>query len=93
MTIAPVTSLADLEFKAKTDDNYKQLAILGCGGFGYNVKLYTTAIKRLNTTSTSLSESSCSYVTREINYYRDKLSESFVITKPKKRIRKKTNKL
>lgn len=49
--ITPVTSLADLEFKAKTDKRYEQLAILGCKSVTYGnsrIKTYKNAIKKLH---------------------------------------------
>ncbi len=68
MTIPPVTSLADLEFKAKTDRHYQQLAILGCRAWGgSNVKLYSTAIKRLHAISVGCNPNSCKVVIGHVN--------------------------
>lgn len=68
MTIKPVTSLADLEFKAKTDKHYQQLTILGCAELGYpNIKVYANAIKRLHKISINHNPDSCQTVINYVN--------------------------
>ncbi len=71
MTIKPVTSLADLEFRAKTDKHYQQLAILGCRSWeGSNVKLYSTAIKRIHDIAVNYNPNSCQTIVNHINSHR-----------------------
>ncbi len=68
MTIKPVTSLADLEFKAKTDKHYQQLAILGCRTWdGSRIRLYSTAIKKLQESSVGYNPHSCQSIVKVIN--------------------------
>ena len=69
MTIKQVTSLADLEFKAKTDRHYQQLAILGCRSLDYNsrVKTYPAAIRRLHKIAFDNNPDSCSAVIHHVN--------------------------
>ena len=69
MTINKVTSLADLEFKAKTDRHYQQLAILGCKSLDYNsrVKTYPAAIRRLHKIAFENNPECCSAVIHHVN--------------------------
>ncbi len=69
MTITKVTSLADLEFKAKTDRHYQQLAILGCKSLDYNscVKTYPAAIRRLHKIAFENNPECCSAVIHHVN--------------------------
>ena len=69
MTINKVTSLADLEFKAKTDRHYQQLAILGCRSLDYNsrVKTYPAAIRRLHAIALGNNPDSCETVIHHVN--------------------------
>ena len=69
MTIKQVTSLADLEFKAKTDRHYQQLAILGCRSLDYNsrVKTYPAAIRRLHKIAFENNPESCSQIIEYVN--------------------------
>ena len=68
MTIPPVTSLADLEFKAKKSVYYKQLAVLGVQRIGYcGIKTYPSAIKRLHRIAVERDGSTCDVVVYDIN--------------------------
>jgi hypothetical protein len=67
MTITKVTSLADLEFKAKTDRHYQQLAILGCKSFNCNIKTYPAAIRRLHEIAFENNPECCSTVINCVN--------------------------
>jgi hypothetical protein len=90
MTINAVTSLADLEFKAKTDPHYKQLAVLGCRRLGYFYKSYPHAIKKLHTIAqkpSAFGEVSCSRVIYEVNLCRGNIVRE--VKKPKKITAKK----
>jgi len=68
MIIGPVTSLADLEFKARTNKYYKQLAILGCDRIGYNISNYERVMKRLHWCSVHWGYPSCEPIIQEINF-------------------------
>jgi len=69
MTIKPVTSLADLEFKAKADKHYEQLAILGCKSLDWNsrIKTYPAAIKKLHQVAVNHDPNSCQAVIYHVN--------------------------
>lgn len=70
MSLKAITSLADLEFKAKTDEHYQQLAILGAQSLGYHsAKDYQTAIEKLHYCSLNHNPESCEAVVREVNHY------------------------
>jgi len=74
MTIPPVTSLADLEFKAKTDRHYQQLAILGYNSIEHaNVKLYSTAIERLHKMAVSYGYGVCVPIIKYVNLQCNKI--------------------
>ena len=73
MTIKPVTSLADLEFKAKNDKNYQQLAILGCRLLRSTCKTYTGAIKKIYQISLEHDPDSCTDVINILNKNCDKI--------------------
>ena len=78
MTIDPITSLADLEFKAKTNKYYKQLAIIGCNQYMFGnkkVRTYPAAIKALHIISINHNPNSCDAVVYGVNSYRDKIRE------------------
>lgn len=98
MTIKPVTSLADLEFKAKTDPYYRQLAILGCKSliWNCNIKTYPNAIKKIHEISIGNNPESCDETICYINVYRDKIKpEKDILTEllKKKEIKKIVDKL
>lgn len=74
MTITPVTSLADLEFKVKTDKHYEQLAILGCKSITFGasrIKTYKYAIKKLyeiaEANGTSTMSNGCGFIMTYLN--------------------------
>ena len=73
MIIDPVTSLADLEFKVKTNKYYKQLAILGCRRIGYYVRTYELAMKNLHISAGGFK--SCEPIIQEVNCCCDRIVE------------------
>lgn len=73
--IEPITSLADLEFRAKTDNSYKKLAVLGLNSFGFTYKSYSHAIKKLHFIKTNWGYMDCVYITERINGYRRYISK------------------
>lgn len=81
MTLDKVTSLADLEFKVKTNKYYKQLALLGakrCCSNMTKLKALTThekVMEFLHRVSTDHNPGSCSAVVQEINHCCDKIKE------------------
>src|SRR5579862_5085853 len=49
VSILPITSLADLTFKASTDERYQQLAILGCRSLDcFGVRTFEHAMEKLH---------------------------------------------
>jgi len=72
MTIEPVTSLADLEFKAKADKHYEQLAVLGCKSIMYGtcrIRTYKNAIKKLHEIAVANRgyADSCQFIMKHVN--------------------------
>ena len=86
MTIKAVTSLADLEFKAKTNKRYQQLAVMGCRSIEWGLRknvAYTTAMEKLHKFSIENDPESCDYVVDIINRNRHRIKVEKSINKKK----------
>jgi len=83
MTLDNVTSLADLEFRVKTNKYYKQLAIKTAkrcyGGYSAEMnkklKIYEEALAFLHKISIQHNPDSCTSIVAELNYNSDKIVE------------------
>lgn len=81
MTLDKITSLADLEFRIKTNKYYKQMALLGakrCCNTPSKIALLTThekVMEFLHKVSVEHNVNSCSAVVAEINACRSKIVE------------------
>lgn len=88
MTLDKVSSLADLEFRVKSNKYYKQLAILGakrCCGSSVKlkeIKTYEQAIAFLHDVSIKHNPNSCSAVVQEVNACCTKIVEEVEPTPP-----------
>jgi len=83
MTLDSVTSLADLEFRVKTNKYYKQMAIKTAkrcyGGYSAEMnkklKIYEEALAFLHKISIQHNPDSCASIVAELNCIRDKIVE------------------
>lgn len=76
MTIPPITSLANLEFKAKADPYYRQLASLALENLGWYelAKQYPQSIEKLFQLSNNRGDVDCMAYTNHINLFRTRIT-------------------
>lgn len=84
MTIPKITSLADLEFKAKTNPYYRQLARMALEQLGWHqiAKQYPQSIEKLFQLSKNHGFIDCSPYTNHINGFCDRITA----IKPEKKV-------